>query len=91
MYEARWAIEHEKAAAMNTYMFLELNGSTFRSSHLGGTILDAVSTVYSADDANYFLLESQNTLPQVNLKLDANINFEINYVCKVSLLNVFCT
>ena len=54
-------------SVMNTYMFLELNGSTFRSSHLGGTILDAVSTVYSADDANYFLLESQNTLPQVNI------------------------
>ncbi len=70
-------------SVMNTYMFLELNGSTFRSSHLGGTILDAVSTVYSADDANYFLLESQNTLPQVNLKLDANINFKISYVIKL--------
>ena len=31
---------------------------------LGGTILDAISTIYHGDNANYFLLQSQHTLSQ---------------------------
>lgn len=36
---------------------------------IGSTILDAISTIYSADDANYFLLEQQHTLIQVGVRL----------------------
>lgn len=33
------------------------------------TILDAISSVYHADNANYFILENQNTLPQFAEKI----------------------
>ena len=35
------------------------------SAQVTSTILDAISTIYTADNANYFLLEGQNTLSQV--------------------------
>jgi hypothetical protein len=46
--------------------------STFlraRSEQLTSTILDAISTIYTADNANYFLLESEHTLSQFAEKL----------------------
>ncbi|XP_059488715.1 WD repeat and FYVE domain-containing protein 3 [Neocloeon triangulifer] len=39
------------------------------SSNLCCTILDAISSVYHADNANYFILEGQNTLPQFAEKI----------------------
>ncbi|XP_065351177.1 WD repeat and FYVE domain-containing protein 3 [Cloeon dipterum] len=39
------------------------------SANLGCTILDAISSVYHADNANYFILEGQNTLPQFAEKI----------------------
>ena len=39
------------------------------SEYLNGNILDAVSTIFTADDANYFLLESLNFLPQCAEKI----------------------
>lgn len=64
---------------------------------LCGTILDAISSVYHSDNANYFILENQNTLsqfiekvhhkpPEIQLKLFELIEFlvfELNFVpCK---------
>uniref|UniRef100_A0A4W3HF18 WD repeat and FYVE domain containing 3 n=1 Tax=Callorhinchus milii TaxID=7868 RepID=A0A4W3HF18_CALMI len=40
-----------------------------RSSHLAGMILDAISNLYIADNANYFILESQHTLSQFAEKI----------------------
>ncbi len=40
-----------------------------KSDNLGCNILDAVSTIYTADNANYFLLESLNFLPQTAEKI----------------------
>ena len=40
-------------------VFLKSNSPT-----LCCTILDAISSVYHADNANYFILENQNTLSQ---------------------------
>ncbi|XP_073985786.1 WD repeat and FYVE domain containing 3 bchs [Rhodnius prolixus] len=45
-------------------LFLKSN-----SAHLCCTILDAISSVYHADNANYFILESQHTLPQFAEKI----------------------
>lgn len=39
------------------------------STDLCCTILDAISTVYHSDNANYFILESQNTLSQFTEKI----------------------
>ena len=36
---------------------------------LGGTILDAISTIYHGDNANYFLLQNQHTLSQAAEKI----------------------
>lgn len=67
------------------------------SSLLCCTILDAISSVYHSDNANYFILESQNTLSQFaekihlkNLEIQENffqllefIVFQLNFVpCK---------
>ena len=35
-----------------------------KSQQLSSTVLDAVSTIYNADNANYFLLEDQHTISQ---------------------------
>jgi hypothetical protein len=40
-----------------------------KSENLGANVLDAVSTIYSADNANYFLLESLSFLPQCAEKI----------------------
>ena len=37
-----------------------------KSEYLDGNVLDAVSTIFTADNANYFLLENLNFLPQVD-------------------------
>ena len=37
-----------------------------KSEYLDGNVLDAVSTIFTADNANYFLLENLNFLPQVS-------------------------
>ena len=39
------------------------------SEHLTSTILGAINTVFSADNANYFLVEHLNTLPQFAEKI----------------------
>ena len=39
------------------------------SEHLSATVLDAISTIYSADDANYFILEPQHTFSQFAEKI----------------------
>ena len=36
---------------------------------LGGTILDAISTIYHGDNANFFLLQNQHTLSQAAEKI----------------------
>ena len=46
----------------NTWPCLCLTQST--SSFLCSTILDVISSIYQQDNANYFLLEEQSTLPQ---------------------------
>ena len=40
-----------------------------KSEYLDGNVLDAVSTIFTADNANYFLLENLNFLPQVSFLL----------------------
>ena len=42
-----------------------------KSEQLTTVILDAISTIYTADNANYFLLESQHALPQFIEKMAA--------------------
>ena len=39
------------------------------SSPLCNTILDVMSSIYHQDNANYFILESQHTLPQFAEKI----------------------
>ena len=39
------------------------------SASLGGTILDAISTIYHGDNANFFLLQNQHTLSQAAEKI----------------------
>ncbi|CAL1540511.1 unnamed protein product, partial [Lymnaea stagnalis] len=39
------------------------------TSHLCSTILDVISSIYHQDNANYFILESQHTLPQFAEKI----------------------
>ena len=58
--------ENKGSTVRNLHAFQVLQSVFFKSTsvQLGGTIMDAISTIYTADNANYFLLESQHTLPQ---------------------------
>ena len=58
--------ENKGSTVRNLQAFQVLQSVFFKSTsiQLGGTIMDAISTIYTADNANYFLLESQHTLPQ---------------------------
>ena len=55
----------------NVYAFQVLQNvfQKSTSSSLCCTILDAISSVYHSDNANYFILESQNTLSQFTEKI----------------------
>ncbi|CAH1711493.1 unnamed protein product [Chironomus riparius] len=55
----------------NVYAFQVLQNVFLKSSSpsLCCTILDAISSVYHSDNANYFILESQNTLSQFTEKI----------------------
>ncbi len=58
--------ENKGSTVRNLQAFQVLQ-STFlksESEQLSSTILDAISTIYTADNANYFLLEPQSTLSQ---------------------------
>ncbi|KAF6208270.1 hypothetical protein GE061_016724 [Apolygus lucorum] len=59
------------ASVRNIQAFLVLQSLFLKSNSAGlcGTILDAISSVYHADNANYFILESQHTLPQFAEKI----------------------
>ncbi|KAL1139731.1 hypothetical protein AAG570_006709 [Ranatra chinensis] len=87
------------ASVRNIQAFLVLQSVFLKSNsaNLCCTILDAISSVYHADNANYFILENQHTLPQfaekIHLKPDEIqekffqllefIVFQLNFVpCK---------
>lgn len=55
----------------NVYAFQVLQNVFLKSNSpsLCCTILDAISSVYHSDNANYFILESQNTLSQFTEKI----------------------
>lgn len=53
------SVRNIQAFLVLQYVFLKSN-----SASLCCTILDAISSVYHADNANYFILENQHTLPQ---------------------------
>ncbi|XP_014261988.1 WD repeat and FYVE domain-containing protein 3 isoform X2 [Cimex lectularius] len=59
------------ASVRNIQAFLVLQTLFLKSNsaNLCCTILDAISSVYHADNANYFILESQHTLPQFAEKI----------------------
>ena len=40
---------------------------------LGGTILDAISTIYHGDNANYFLLQVTNKYQHTGTKIATNV------------------
>ena len=58
--------ENKGSTVRNVLAFQVLQSVFLKSSsrQLGGTIMDAMSTIYTSDNANYFLLEPQHTLPQ---------------------------
>uniref|UniRef100_A0A1B6CRC4 Uncharacterized protein n=1 Tax=Clastoptera arizonana TaxID=38151 RepID=A0A1B6CRC4_9HEMI len=59
------------ASVRNIQAFQVLQNLFLKSASPGlcCTILDAISTVYHSDNANYFILENQNTLPQFAEKI----------------------
>ena len=59
------------ASVRNIQAFLVLQSVFLKStsSNLCCMILDAISSVYHADNANYFILENQHTLPQFAEKI----------------------
>ncbi|XP_048460451.1 WD repeat and FYVE domain-containing protein 3 [Rhincodon typus] len=50
-----------------------------KSSHLARIILDAISDLYVADNANYFILESQHTLSQFAEKISKAPEVQLKY------------
>jgi hypothetical protein len=56
-----------KGSTVRNLQAFQLLQSVFMKSEsvqLSSTILDAISTIYTADNVNYFILENQNTLSQ---------------------------
>lgn len=50
------------------------------TSALSAVILDAVSTIFHSDPANYFILESQNTLNQFAEKIHVKgLEVQVDY------------
>ena len=58
--------ENRGSTVRNVHAFQVLQSVFLKATSLQlcGTIMDAVSTIYTSDNANYFLLENQHTLPQ---------------------------
>ena len=58
--------ENRGSTVRNVHAFQVLQSVFLKSTsvQLGSTIMDAISTIYTSDNANYFLLENQHTLPQ---------------------------
>ncbi len=57
------------------------------STSLCCTILDAISSVYHSDNANYFILESQNTLSQFTEKIHLkSAKIQVSFSIEISNL-----
>ncbi|XP_040570676.1 WD repeat and FYVE domain-containing protein 3 isoform X2 [Lepeophtheirus salmonis] len=63
--------ENQGNTVKNIHAFQVLQTVFLKSSsaQLGGTILDGISTVYTSDNANFFLLGNQSTLPKCAEKI----------------------
>lgn len=54
---------------MQAYQVLQSVFLKAQSEQLSATVLDAISTIYTADNANYFLVENEHTLSQFTEKI----------------------
>ncbi|XP_072921340.1 WD repeat and FYVE domain-containing protein 3 isoform X1 [Hemitrygon akajei] len=86
---------------IQAFSVLQIAFLKVKTSHLARIILDAISNIYMADNANYFILESQHTLSQFAEKISKApevqpkyfemlefIIFSLNYIPCKELISV---